>query len=124
MVETFSAGNVILTQGFQQPVDNVTGIMELTHDEFGTLVAYPNPAVDYLWYGIQFPTTGKVSIQLTNALGQTVRSIDEKEYKTGKVVEPISVSEFAAGLYFLTATFVGSNDHQTHVSTKKFEIIR
>src|SRR5882757_1716137 len=67
MVQTFSANGNILTQGFQQPNDNVTGLIDLTQDEFGSFVVYPNPAVDNMWFGFQLPEAGKVQITLYDA---------------------------------------------------------
>ena len=34
MVQTFSANNNILTQGFQQPTNNVTGIIDLSQEAY------------------------------------------------------------------------------------------
>ena len=72
MVQTFSANGHILTQGFQQPNDNVTGLIDLTQDEFGSFVVYPNPAVDNMWFGFQLPEAGKVQITLYDAIGQKI----------------------------------------------------
>jgi len=70
MVQTFTANGNILTQGFQQPEDNLTGLIDITQDEFGSFVVYPNPAVDNLWFGFQLPEEGKVQIALYDAIGQ------------------------------------------------------
>src|SRR3954466_7249737 len=53
MVQTFSANGSILTQGFQQPNDNITGLIELSRGETGSFVLYPNPAVDNVWIGFE-----------------------------------------------------------------------
>jgi hypothetical protein len=123
MVQTFSAGNTILTQGFQQPNDNITGLLDLTTDEFGSFVIYPNPAVDNLWFGFQFPESGRVSISLTNSLGQKVADVYEAQYSNGKTVEPLSVSSYAAGVYFLTTWFTSAQTGKTHIVSKKFQVI-
>src|SRR5437899_12474793 len=62
MVQTFSANGNILTQGFQQPNENVTGLLDITKDDFGSFVVYPNPAVDNVFFGFQLPEAGKVQI--------------------------------------------------------------
>jgi len=60
MVQTFSANGNILTQGFQQPNEVLTGLIDLTQGQFGSFVVYPNPAVDNMWFGFQLPEAGKV----------------------------------------------------------------
>src|ERR1700741_118978 len=75
MVQTFSANGNILTQGFQQPNDNLTGLLDLTQDEFGSFAVYPNPAVDNLWFGFQMPEEGKIQVTLYNAIGQKVADV-------------------------------------------------
>ena len=123
MVQTFSANGNILTQGFQQPNDNVTFLIDLTKDEFGSLVVYPNPAVDNMWFGFQLPEEGIVQIALYDVLGQKVSDLYNANYDNGKIVEQVNVSMYAAGVYMLTMNFVSAKDGKTHVSTKKFQVI-
>ena len=124
MVQTFSANNNILTQGFQQPNDITTGLIDLTQDEFGSFVVYPNPAIDNANFGFQLPEAGKVSITLFNTLGQKVSDVFYTNYENGKIVQPFSVSNFASGSYFLTLTFTSAKDGKSHISTKMFEVVR
>ena len=123
MVQTFSANGNILTQGFQQPTDNVTGLIDFTKDDFGSFVVYPNPAVDNVWFGLQLPESGKVSIALFDVLGQKVADVYNSNYSNGKVVEQTSVSSFAAGFYLLTMTFTSDEDGKVHITSKKFQVI-
>ncbi len=123
MVQTFSANGNILTQGFQQPNDNVTGLIDLTQDEFGSLVVYPNPAVDNMWFGFQLPEEGRVQIALYDVLGQKISDLYNANYDNGKIVEQANVSAYAAGVYMLTMNFVSAKDGKTHVSSKKFQVI-
>ena len=123
MVQTFSANGNILTQGFQQPNDNITGLIDLTQDEFGSFVVYPNPAVDNMWFGFQLPEEGKVQITLYDAIGQKISDVYHTSYDNGKIVEQLNVSAYAAGVYMLTMNFVSNKDGKVHVSTKKFQVI-
>ena len=123
MVQTFSANGNILTQGFQQPNDNVTGLIDLTQDEFGSLVVYPNPAVDNMWFGFQLPEEGRVQIALYDVLGQKISDLYNANYDNGKIVEQVNVSTYAAGVYILTMNFVSAKDGKAHVSSKKFQVI-
>ncbi len=123
MVQTFSANGNILTQGFQQPNDNITGLIDLTQDAFGSFVIYPNPAVDNMWFGFQLPEAGKVQITLYDAIGQKISDVYHTSYDNGKIVEQLNVSMYAAGVYMLTMTFVSDKDGKSHISTKKFQVI-
>ena len=124
MVQTFTANGNILTQGFQQPNDNVTGLIDLTQDEFGSFVVYPNPAVDNLWFGFQLPEAGKVQIALYDVIGQKISDVFHTSYDNGKIVEQLNVSAYAAGVYMLTMNFVSDKDGKVHTSTKKFQVIQ
>lgn len=123
MVQTFSANGNILTQGFQQPNDNITGLIDMTKDEFGSFAVYPNPAVDNLTFGFQLPETSKVQVALYNAVGQKVADVYNGNYTTGKTVEQLNVTTYAAGVYILTLTAVSDTDGKTHVVSKKFQVI-
>lgn len=123
MVQTFSANGNILTQGFQQPNDNVTGLIDLTKDEFGSFVVYPNPAVDNLWFGFQFPEEGKVQVALYDAIGQKITDVYNTTYDNGKIVQQLNVTPYAAGVYLLTMNFVSNKDGKVYTQSKKFQVI-
>lgn len=123
MVETFAQGANILTQGFQQPNDNMVGILEMTQDEFGSFAVYPNPAVDNVWFGVELPEAGKLSVALTDIIGQKIADVYSTNYNSGKIIQQTNVSLFAAGVYFLTMTFTSDKDGKTHTTTKKFQVI-
>jgi len=124
MVQTFSANNNILTQGFQQPNDKVLGLIDITQDDFGSFVVYPNPAVDNAWLGFELPEAGRVSISLYDVLGQKVSDVYAANYESGKITDQTNLSSFAGGMYFMTMTFVSVKDGKTHVTTKKLQVIR
>jgi hypothetical protein len=123
MVKTFTGGNNILTQGFQQPNDNVTGLLDITQDEFGSFVVYPNPAVDNVWFGFSFPESGRVNVSVYNDLGQKNADVLEGNYDTGKTVQQVNLANYASGVYFLSVTFVSGKDGKTHTTSKKFQVI-
>jgi hypothetical protein len=124
MVQTFSASGNILTQGFQQPNESVTGLLELTQDDFGSFVVYPNPSVDNTWYGFELPEAGRVVISLYDELGQRISDLYTANYDNGKIVQQTDVSKLAGGMYFVTLTFTGTKDGKTHINTKKLQVIR
>jgi Secretion system C-terminal sorting domain len=124
MVQTFTGGNNILTQGFQQPNDKVTGLIDITSAEFGSFVVYPNPAVDQFWFGFQLPEAGKVTVTMYDAIGQKISDIYYGNYESGKIVSNANAANLAAGMYLVTLTFTSNTDGQTHLDTKKLQVIR
>jgi hypothetical protein len=125
MVQTFSANGNILTQGFQQPNDSIpVGILDVTKDDFGAFIMYPNPAIDYTWFAFQMPEAGKVTISLYDMLGQKVSDVYSANYSNGKVTGQTNTQTLSAAMYFMTLTFVSAQDGKTHVTTKKLQVIR
>ena len=124
MIQTFSGGGNILTQGFQQPYNLPTGLPEIAANATGDLLLFPNPATYQLCYAFQFNSTGQVSFVLSNILGQRVSVVNNLNYNGGKVSQITGVSALAAGSYFLTAFFTDNNTGATSLITRKLEIIR
>ncbi len=123
MVETFSAGNNILTQGFHQPEVNVTRILDAERTDFGSFVVYPNPATTEVWFGYEFPEEGRVEVTLLNNLGQVVQNVfTDNYYQSGKSIQSLNVSLLAAGNYLMQANFAGNNGKQQLIS-KKLQLI-
>jgi len=124
MVQTFSANNNILTQGFQQPNDIPLGLLDITQDDFGSFVVYPNPAVDNTFLAFQMPEAGRITISLFDMLGQKISDVYAGNYENGKVTSQTNVANLAGAEYFVTLTFTGAQDGKTHITTKKLQVIR
>jgi hypothetical protein len=124
MVQTFTAGSNTLTQGFQQPNDNLLGILDLAQTPFGSFVVYPNPAVDQAWFAFQFPEQGEVNVVLYNSLGQKIANVFHTGYNTGKEIEQLNASALASGMYYLTLNFVSTSDGAGHTLSEKFQVIK
>lgn len=123
MVRTFTANGNTLTQGFQQPNQQVVGLLDITKDQFGSFVVYPNPAVDKLFFGYQFPEEGKVSIKVYDVQGRLVSDLHNNLYTTGKTIETFSVAHLSAGSYYMALTFEGTKSEKTYQQAKPFQVI-
>jgi hypothetical protein len=124
MVQTFSAGNTILTQGFQQPNELPLGLLDLTRDEYGAFVVYPKPSVDKNRFGFELPEAGRVLDSMYDELGQKISDIYSANYQNGKIVQQTDVSKLAAASYYMRLTFTSDKDGKTHITTKKLQVIR
>lgn len=123
MVETFTSSNTILTQGFHQPEQNITKILEADKTDFGSFAVYPNPATAEVFFGYEFPQEGRVEVTLYNNLGQVVQNVfTDNEYNSGKTINSFNCSLLAAGNYMMQANFAG-NAGKKQAITKKLQII-
>jgi len=121
-VQTFTASNVILTQGFQQPNDIVSGLLDIEKGPDGSFSVYPVPAQTTLWYGYEFTQGGKVEVSMINVLGQKMNYSLNETYDSGKLVHSFDCSSYASGNYILTVKFT-SPTGQEKILTKKVQIL-
>lgn len=124
MIKTFTAANNILTQGFQQPNEIISGLLNTQDGDFGSFAVYPNPAVNSGWVGFQLNGPGKVAILLYNDLGQQLASVYDANYSSGKIIQPVNYSPLSSGTYFLTMTYTSDKDSKEHTLSKQIEILK
>lgn len=119
---TLSDGGQIITQGFQQPSDIISGLLDMDRYADGSFSVYPIPATDKLWYGYEFSEQGKVTIEMHDILGQRIDYGLTEAYASGKVIHSFDCSSFAVGQYVLSISFsVGAA--APRVLSKQFLII-
>jgi hypothetical protein len=117
-----SAGNVILTQGFQQPNDIVSGLLDIEKGADGSFSVYPIPAQLTEWYGYEFAEAGKIEVSMFTITGQKMDYSLNETYDTGKIVHSFDCSSYAAGNYILTVKYTASTG-QEKVLSKKITLI-
>jgi hypothetical protein len=98
ITETFSSGNITLTQGFQQSNLTITAIDEVAGLSF-SITAFPNPATDNIYLMIDNKSLKNIGYQLFDTSGKLIVSakIDEKE-------SSISLNKFPPAVYLLKVT--------------------
>jgi Secretion system C-terminal sorting domain len=104
-VETYSSSSNFVTQGFQQPDANPTGITE-QHATID-LDLFPNPATDHVTLQFGADASGEYVVEVFNALGQQLSS--QAINVTSGSRSDISVSTLADGIYFVSVRKVNSN---------------
>lgn len=109
-IQTFDAGDLILTQGFHQPYTLATGISGI--ENILGLKVYPNPTADFLH--VETADAHDLSFKLINAVG-AVLMIKESVSNP----EVLSVEPFPSGIYYLNVY-----KHQQLVNSFKISIIR
>lgn len=95
---TLTGGDMILTQGFQQPLDFGTGI---TIEELNWgITAYPNPVVNALYVKFDILMAREFWIEIQDVTGRVISLEQKKEVFPGDVVR-VNTSSFECGVYFL-----------------------
>jgi subtilisin family serine protease len=85
--------------------------------DFQILKMYPNPATTLLNVQLQLPQASAASIEITNAVGQTVlrRKIEERDLLDNKI--SINTEGLGVGIYFLS---ISAEDYK---ATRKFIVV-
>jgi hypothetical protein len=83
-----------------------------------SLNVYPNPTVDNFTLEFELAEATKLNINLVNAMGQTVRTIDNSNFNSGKHLINVNTSDLAAGTYFVTIR------NQEGVTTKTITVTK
>lgn len=102
VVGTFVSPGLVVTQGVLQPVIKANGVGTVP-GALAQLKVYPNPVADdgLLYLNPSFATGGKLTYHLVDAAGKTVLR-QASDLQTGKELQTVSMSRFAAGQYTLS----------------------
>ncbi|WP_188507727.1 T9SS type A sorting domain-containing protein [Parapedobacter pyrenivorans] len=99
VVATLSAGDLLLTQGFQQP--EVAGPIKAPEAPFvSDLIVYPNPAAEFTNLEFDLLQDGRVVFMLVNNAGQVVFT-ETSQMLAGRLKYTMALSNYASGLYYL-----------------------
>jgi hypothetical protein len=94
-VETKTAPNTVLTQGFHQTFPNATGINWLSEKE--KIKVYPNPAIDVVHIEVEANHDKWMQTKILDVSGKVVAG--EQSFNNQK--HSLDVSTLCSGLYFL-----------------------
>ena len=83
-----------------------------------SLNVYPNPTVDNFTIEFELANSEKLNINLVNAIGQTVRPVENRNFNGGKHLINVNASDLAAGTYFVTIR------NQAGVTTKTITVTK
>jgi hypothetical protein len=97
-VETFDAGTVILTQGFQQPYDFETSIKETGLD--WNITTYPNPVTDFLKIRFELHEPIDLNVEILDISGRKHFIQELYDITSGEIVS-FNLSGFVRGVYLV-----------------------
>ncbi|NNC85746.1 MAG: T9SS type A sorting domain-containing protein, partial [Bacteroidia bacterium] len=89
------------------------GVNEIENPSL-SIGTYPNPATDELTISVNLEHNEELSFDVINTIGQTVLSIDETNYASGKSSFSINVKDLEDGIYLIRA------NSQNYSNTIKF----
>lgn len=99
VVTTLGIGDLLLTQGFQQP--EVSGPTNAPQAPFvSDLIVYPNPAAEFTNLEFDLLQDGRVVFMLVNNAGQVVLT-KASEMLAGRATYTLPLSDYASGLYYV-----------------------
>jgi hypothetical protein len=121
MVNTFSSGSSILTQGFQQPWDFAVSVPELNNDHVAFSV-YPNPGHGMFNLALNTDKDSKVVLQVYDLLGRAVYAMNFY-HPSGFNLHEIDLKNLTEGIYTLEIINVEISSGSTTRNISKLQII-
>jgi hypothetical protein len=97
-VSTLTGGDLILTQGFQQPFDIDVGIGENQVD-WGISI-YPNPVGDELRIRFDLDAPGDYLLEVVDVTGRLISQELHRQVNPGDIIL-LNTSTYSDGIYFL-----------------------
>ena len=116
VVQTATAGTIVLTQGFQQPDNQSVGIVDVANNI--KISAYPNPTTDKVIVEINAEAESQFSFQVYNALGQLVLLPASLQQ-----TDSVTVHQFDFSLLSPANYFIAINSNNLHF-TKTIQITK
>jgi hypothetical protein len=100
-IQPFSYGTVMMENN-----ENAAGIDQQTSD-LNEVVSYPNPAFDYVTFGIYLQEPQEGEIRIYDVAGRTVQQRISLQFRKGENKQRFDISQLQAGIYYYS--FIGDN---------------
>jgi len=100
MIETFTGGTNILTQGFQQPDEKTIGIQELNEDGL-TIKIFPNPTSDLVMIDLQSENAESYGVIMYDLLGRALALPGTLDRSHTQLQQSFNLSPLPSATYFL-----------------------
>lgn len=121
LVQTYTGGSNILTQGFHQPASGTVSIEEVT-EVIGSRV-FPNPFTDVVQLELEINQSATVELKLTDVTGRLLNVVSAIDFNQGRQILSLSTANLASGSYVLGATVTSEGKLPVYLS-KKIQLIR
>lgn len=118
VIATGSSGSFMLTQGFQQPDANPTGIQQ-KKEVMVTYNLYPNPAMDNISISLQSPEEVSVNFYIYDVSGKLLEKTENNRVQTSGYNRSFNIANYTAGNYFFKIISSDGSVVKTIPFTKK-----
>jgi len=98
VIATGTAADVALTQGFQQPISDISTEVMPNADPSFSISAYPNPAREQITLAVE-GVDGLIDLRLLDAAGRLIST-----HSNVAMLHTLDVSALASGSYILQAS--------------------
>ena len=117
-VTTLTGGDMILTQGFQQPFElDVTGVDD-NHPVNWSVKTYPNPVQDHLNIRFTIRNPQDFTVVVMDITGKKVFVNKYMQVQPGEVKE-IDMQQYHAGIYMISVTSQDQKVRRVYKISKK-----
>jgi hypothetical protein len=99
-ISTLTATGTILTEGFQQPEANLTGITSLKKSLVSASV-YPNPAAGNFYLEVTLPSSANITYKIYDMAGKEVRNGGFAADALHTTITKIDASTLSSGMYMI-----------------------
>ncbi len=122
MVQTFSSGSSILTQGMQQPASAPVSVREFQNPLY-SMEIFPNPGSGNFFIELKTPIAAIVRLRVLDILGQLV--LTEKENNIpGTMRQTLNLSGLTNGTYMVQVILSDAAGKETFRKTQQVHIIK
>lgn len=115
LVETYTSGDFIFTQGFLQPAENTIISVAENTAMADALHVFPNPFQQWVQIELMTGSTGNFEIEIIDASGRLVHS-EQLLLAGARTAHSIDMSAYSAGYYILKATSLENTTNKTYIS--------
>ena len=117
-ITTLTGGDLILTQGFQQPFElDVTGVDD-NHPVNWSVKTYPNPVQDHLNIRFSIRNPQDFTVVIMDITGEKVLVKEYMRVQPGEVKE-VDMQNYHAGIYMILVTSQDQKVRRVYKVSKK-----
>lgn len=117
VINTATSGTFLLTQGFQQPDANPTGINKTNGIEVSYSL-FPNPASDAITLSLKASAGISVNIYIYDAAGRLIQQLEKAVMNESSYTHSFNIASCSAGNYYLKIVNQSASEVKTIPFTK------
>ncbi len=122
MVQTFSSGSSILTQGIQQPQSGSVRVPEYQNSTY-SMEVFPNPGKGNFYIDLKTPSAASVRLHVLDVIGQLVLS-EQNQSIAGDQRQVLDLTGMRDGTYMVQAIFSDASGSEIFRKTERVQLVK